>query len=315
MNRKIVRLGQSTLVVSLPLSWVRKRDLKPGESVNVEESVGKLIISGKGAIEPVRGVLDVHEAGPLSRRLLAAMYKIGYDLVEVKFRDRAEMKDVEAAVDLEAVSYEIVSMDKTGCTIRSISELTGTEFDSLLGRTVFLLQTMSKDLTDAVRENDQARITGVKQLEKTNNKFTHLCRRALNKSGYEKPEKTALMYTIVEQLENIADRYKFLCIDLERNPAQPLMKETLQFFTLVDASVSDFCQLFMSYDMEKAKGFAASRKQIVEKGISIFEKGAKPKDAIAVHHLLDIIDMIFDVLGPVFALNMDIRTSAEVQHP
>jgi phosphate uptake regulator len=304
MDRKIVRLGQSTLVVSLPLKWARKQNLNPGDSVKVDETADKLLISGEGKLEPRKAHLDAHEAGILSRRMLAAIYKAGYDIVEVEFKDPSEIKDIEAAVDLEAVSFEIVSMGKNSCTIRSISEATEKEFQDLLHRTVFLLQTMSNDLLDAVRGNDTARIKEIKQLEKTNNKLTHFCRRSLNRSGYAQPDKTAVMYTIVEQLENVADMYKFLCLDLEKYSGKKASKEVIDYMAMVDSAINDFCSLFFDYRLDKAKGFAEKRKNIITKGFSLFEKKNSVKDIVVTHHLLGITNSVFDILGPLIALRL-----------
>ena len=48
-------------------------------------------------------------------------------------------------------------------------------------------------------------------LEEANNRFTTTCRRLLNKKGYKEYKKLGPLYYMIEELENIADQYKYLC--------------------------------------------------------------------------------------------------------
>ena len=52
MKRNIVKQGHSTLMVSIPMKWVKKYNLKKGMQVDVEDNGRDLIISTKSELEP-----------------------------------------------------------------------------------------------------------------------------------------------------------------------------------------------------------------------------------------------------------------------
>ena len=43
MKRKIVKQGAATMTVSLPTSWIKKFDLRQGDSIDVQE-IGKSLV-------------------------------------------------------------------------------------------------------------------------------------------------------------------------------------------------------------------------------------------------------------------------------
>ena len=47
-SRKIVKSGNTSYIVSLPINWIRKNELESGNHVEIEESeLGDLTISAK----------------------------------------------------------------------------------------------------------------------------------------------------------------------------------------------------------------------------------------------------------------------------
>jgi len=189
MRRKIIKQGYNTLTISLPIKWAKKLNLKGGDEISITEEENELVIRAKGKKVPRKAILDIRYLGLMTRRSLAALYKAGYDEVEVIFSDPKQLKPIEAGINLECMTFEIVKITKDRCFIKNISDPSETEFDSLLRRTVYLLKTSIDDLDDALKENNYDMIEQVQSLENVNNKFTHFCRRALNTIGYKDAKK------------------------------------------------------------------------------------------------------------------------------
>jgi phosphate uptake regulator len=302
MKRKIIKQGYNTLTVTLPIKWAKKLNLKAGDEVDVSEEESELIVRAKGKKVPRKAILDIRYLDLMSRRSLAAMYKAGYDEVEVIYSDPKQLKPIEGAVDLECMTYEIVKVTKDRCIIKKISDASDKEFDSLLRRTVYLLKSMIDDLDEAIKDKDYARIEQIQGLEKVNNKFTHYCRRALNTIGYKDAKKTSAMYTIVEQLENVADEFKFLCIDLVANKKDRISKKTISLLQDVKKSIDLYTKIFFNYTPEQGEVFAKQRKDIVKKGHELLRlKTNSYADTLLIMHLMTIEKQTFDILGPLLA--------------
>ena len=72
-------------------------------------------------------------------------------------------------------------------------------------------------------------------LEESNNRFTTLCRRYLNKVGPPGAEKVGPYYSIVEELEKIADEYKYLITSISKLDKKPKTSESFVSLPLTQA--------------------------------------------------------------------------------
>ncbi len=85
--RSVLRIGKSTLAVSLPKAWAKARGLRPGDVLFVAETPdGALLIrtSKPGEERRSKALLEIKEGekGAIER-LLIALYEAGYDVIRV----------------------------------------------------------------------------------------------------------------------------------------------------------------------------------------------------------------------------------------
>lgn len=305
MKRKLIQMAGKTLVVSLPSEWVKKYGLKKGEEIDLEEKGETLSISTYKNMSIKKTRLDVRPLKISGRRVMAALYKRGYDEIEVLYDKPKELEEIKKALNLEAMNFEIIEQTKDHCIIKSIAEATHEEFDNILRRTFLVLNSMVEEIQDGLISKDKKKIEEAKEHEKTNNKFTHFCRRSLNKKGYKNYEITAIMYTIIEQLENVADELKFLCDFLISEDLKKLKvsEETCKLFDDVKAFTNHFYELFYNFDLEKAEKFTQERKEIIQRSQELFMK--KPnKEVKIIHHLMNTTQRIFEMFGPFLATKL-----------
>lgn len=299
MKRKVNRLGPVTLSITLPAKWVKENNVSKGDELDVEPKEKELIIRTEGEKQPLKTTLDISNLAPFSRRCIDAIYKKGYDEVEILFKKQSDLADIEKAINLEARTFEIVKQGDQRCTIKSISEPPKEEFEMLLRRTFILLKEMSTEILDALKEQDRERIRNAETLEHTNNKLTHLMRRMLNKEGYAQPENTTLIYCIVEELEKIADELKFLLTYLADNPTKH--KEILTLFEEVNSFIALFYEVFYKYDHTKAVELYKLRKHIVSRSMDLMKK-LPNQECIILHYLINVTNFTFDMFGPFYAM-------------
>ncbi len=306
MKRKIIKLADTTYVVSLPLKWARANNVKKGDEVEVTPNGSQLTINLREGDSPEhKGIFNATEFGPIVKRAFDAMYKRGYDEITVNFNSKEQLREIEAAVNLEAMTYEIVKQEKNKCVVRSITEASDKEFDSILRRTILLLKVMGEDLLTALKEKDYETISNIKDLEKTNNKLTHYLRRSLNKHGYKEPDKTAIMYALVEQLEKVADELRDLCrfLEKDKNKNINLSSETFELFEKLNQTIGLYSSIFFDFKAKDAVKFAQIQKQVKNEGLLLFNT-KKSKELVVIHYLINTQKMVFDLLSPLLALQL-----------
>jgi phosphate uptake regulator len=295
VQRKIIQQSATSIGISLPSKWAAKWELKKGDLLEVQERGKQLILSASGRTEPMRTELDIRALGPITKRTFDALYKKGYDEVTLVYDTQEQLIPIIESVGNEAKSFEIVKNTEGRCVVRSISELHQGEFDDLLHRTVQLLAEMATTVADALAENNVTALQSAVLLEQTNNRFTHVLRRSLNRLEYSYASNALVLYTIVESLEKAADELKYLCADVQGK----LHRETALFAKESAKFVEEFVLLFLQFSQVRAAAFSVMFKNIDSKGLVLLSKG---KDASAVHRLLSLTRILYDLLGPLIAL-------------
>jgi len=301
MKRKIAQIGPSTLMVSIPSGWAKQFSLKKSQEVNLEVEGNKLIISVEKLSEPKSTNLDVSKLGPMMLRYIVSLYKKGYDEITVHFDNPELIGNIQAAIGKEAVGFEIMEQGKNNLVIRNISE-TLSEYDSAMRRTLRLLVSMADETHEALSHGEFDRLNNIAFLEEANNRFTTTIRRALNKKGLPDHDNTSMFYYIVEELEKIADQYKYLCTYFYKNNDSKFDKKTLQSLWDANECLRMFSEVFFKYDERKIVLLGEERKRLVMASLKVIEDGNKA-DRVLAHYVLTIVQEVFCLVGPYLAIH------------
>lgn len=302
MRRKIIQIAESTQLVSLPRRWCLKYGLKKGDEVEVEEKGNKVLISFEGISQKKTLELNINNLEPMILRVFVAIYKKGIDEIKVHFKDPKLLKSIQSAIGKEAVGYEITEQGRDYCIIRQVAgELK--DFEPILRRTFLMLVSMAEETYKHMSDGDFEHLKNIAFLEEANNRFTTSCRRALNKGIYNPEGPIGPFYYIVEEVENIADQYKYLCnafYDLKDKKIK-FNKRVLAHFNETTKALSLFAELFFKYDREKVLEIAKKRKALVDETYELFKTASYPNNLLMYHSLL-IMQKIFCLLGPILVL-------------
>ena len=306
MKRKVIQIAESTQLISLPRKWSLAHNIKKGDELDVEAKGNQLVISTeKGyAIEKVE--LNIEGWGVLTQRAVHALYKKGVDEIRLVFSHPQEIETVQKALGKEAVGYEMVEHGNNFCVIRHVSgELE--DFDPILRRAFLLLHSMAESTLEAIQKGEFDKLKNIALLEEANNRFTTSCRRFLNKKGYQNQRLVGSLYYIIEDLENLADQYKYLCNYLYQHKDKriKIRKEILEFFKEVNSMLKLFYEVYYKFDHEKLVAIGTARKDMVAKAYHLFEKSGKnPIEMVMMHHLMVMMQKIFGFIGPLLVMQL-----------
>ncbi len=121
-TRKVQKTGLSTITVSLPKEWVSSNNLKAGDQVNLEVmSDGSLTIDPKERKkrEPIRKIVTVDRGEPtehLTRKLIGA-YLAGYNIIEVRSKERMDLDTKHAVKDFARLVIGPEVIEETANTL------------------------------------------------------------------------------------------------------------------------------------------------------------------------------------------------------
>ncbi|MBW2968088.1 hypothetical protein KY362_06395, partial [Candidatus Woesearchaeota archaeon] len=135
-----------------------------------------------------------------------------------------------------------------------------------------------------------------------NNKFTDYCRRIMNTIGHERQDRQTIIYTLLADLERIADEYKRIC-DFFHAERKPASKEVLAIFKEINKYARTYYELFYKYDPVKLKYMTDGGKDIVPR-LESFVQSSNRHDAMLAHHLIYITIGLYDLSYTYIELNM-----------
>jgi phosphate uptake regulator len=226
------------------------------------------------------------------------------DQIRFSYSDSKLSSKIQKAIREETLGYEIIKQRSDFCIVKCITNQVQSEFSPLLRRTFLLLISMAEDSLTAVKDKDYESLKNIRFMELTNNRYVTICRRIINKIGLPDYQNPNFIYYIIEELERLADHYKYICdyfLGLENEIN--LSKKTHDFYKETNSMVRDLYNLFYNFKPETAVAVAKKRKKLVKASFELFEHAPR-NELVVVHNLSIIFQKIFCSLGIIIAMNV-----------
>lgn len=288
MKRKIVKQGAATMTVSLPTSWIKKFDLRQGDSIDVQEIGKSLVMTTESQLRTEEEAsIDItgKKQGYIFRKILG-LYCSGVDKITIKHQNQLEL--IREITD-RLIGFGMVKQEKTLCIIQDLSGITNIDFNIIYRRCFRLLIEQSESMLDLVKNNKQLKQIVI--MDYSLNQFTDYCLRYLSKRGHEDFQKTPSYYHVIAEIEYMGD----IMSRLHRVYKPAGKKETMIFLGKIDKLIKDFYYVCFNFDDDKSAHLIEECKKIREAYIN----STNP----AIINLLQIVSVIKNTFNTVLNLN------------
>ena len=279
--RKVQKLGYSTIVVSLPRSWVKEKNIKKGDSVIVRvEDDGSLKIIpynlGEDKNMYERYIVDVSniESRGIVTRVLIGSYLLGHDTITFRTNDKRlpswVLEEISDAISRLA-GVEIVDQRLNEITVQCFIDPTKFKLKGLIRRMYTLIFSMIEGIRIYLTEGDNSVFSQIAGMETETDRLYWLVVRQLllaQKSwrvakdiGVTHPYHIVGNRAIVKALEDIADRINNFSEELSSIPVDwivgggdrnGIIKKIDSLLETVDKMVGDSMQAFLELSIELA---------------------------------------------------------------
>ncbi len=297
MRRKVIQIAESTQLISLPRKWAIQHNIKKGDELEVIEEGGHITVSPAGSTELFKKTeIDLTTVGPIIPRILHALYKVGYDEVLLKYVNQEVVGEIQKMLHDEMIGYEIVEQKPTYCVIRTIAGGYDSEYDTILRRTFLLLKTMLEGLVTVIETGDTTSVASLRFMESGNNKYTGFCRRIINRNGL-KAKLPTVHYTLVEELEKIADQGKYVCDYLLDSKEHALVDKEVKnlYKRVLDLFIGTY-ENYYTFNMKKLVELFAERKQIISTALKQL-RSKSSKQPQHLHYIVNVTQLIANILS------------------
>ena len=176
MERKVIKMGDSSLVVSLPKAWVDKAGVVRGGSVEIEE-----LATGEIVVKPKTGKLERKEVkiSPDEKALgncLIDHYINGTDIIIISSNDALDPKIMSSIYDTvpELPGYEITEASSNRVKIEYLGGVM--PFKKLFSRFTLIVTNYFTSLQLAFEKNSSAEVETMKKMRETDKLYHSLLR-------------------------------------------------------------------------------------------------------------------------------------------
>lgn len=293
MKRKVVQQGPATLMVSLPSKWAKKYNIKKGDELDIEEIPGRLILGKK--VEPIvqRTSINISNQDTMIHRIIAAIYKAGYDEVSIRYSKSEELEKIQERIERNLVEFDIAEYKENSVIVKSISKLDSEHFNMVFRKVFFTINDIANDILDKISKNDYDSLKSIIIRDKSLDKYTDYCRRLLNKRIETEFKRPKTMYYIIEEIEIIGDMYKDLCEEIIKNKIV-LSKELKSFFDEINKFLRRFSDLVFDFEMNKVREFGEERLKLNEKADNLIRRLNRKENKV-LFLLIQIFNAIFEM--------------------
>ena len=330
--RKVYVSGGSTYVISLPKKWVKKTNLKPGDSLMVTEHGSSLLI-GTSAIEKESLTKEIKISQITSsealERILIAFYLVGYDTIKIKVdrKDHLAYREIIRNILDYLIGVEIVEDTNEAMTLEIMLDYKRMSTMQILQRMFSIDRSMLLDLGKALKNMDIGLAKDIIAREKEIDRLYFLVVRQLKsaveyqqiaeKLGIE-TQRDCLGYRIVVKvLERIADHIENIAksyIQLSDIQKETQLDRFIDVTKNIVATFEKSVQALFTRNDEMAELVFHELKKIEKSNSDISKELFKIEDiqsAILMKTMLDSLGRIASYSGDIaeVAINMSTEVS------
>ncbi|MBU0461898.1 MAG: hypothetical protein KJ574_04910, partial [Nanoarchaeota archaeon] len=230
---------------------------------------------------------------PMVKRIIASLYKAGFEEIEVIYSDAKEFEKIQEVLSQTCMGFEIISKKDNHVMIKSISTIDPEQYNILLRRSWLTLLEMGEELENGYKNQDINLYDSVILSDLTLNRFTDFCRRTINIGSYV-TKRPMPEYVIVETVEKMGDIYKDIA-NLMKNKKIKYETSLASSLKEVNGLLREFYELFYQFDYNKLTEFTVEQWKFSQKCQALCDKFNKQE--------IELLMMLKQIGDSLFGLN------------
>lgn len=239
MERKINRVGQNTLTISLPSKWVKENKLKQGDELNCYIKNKEIIFSSEPKKEEKKEIMlniDKFSKFTLSR-YLTVLYRNNYtrivltyshkEISDPKNKKYVNIKHLITGLNDRFIGFDIVSQTAEKTVIESFITKEKRDLDIIEKRIYFLLKETFDQLLEAIGKNYALFHETIYDHHDNITKFINYYLRQLGASDKNEEERKKL-YTLYVIVDKLLDKVRHLSEQIAKHGCSNKAKEYIK---------------------------------------------------------------------------------------
>lgn len=302
MKRKINKVGQDTLTVSLPKDWAKKNNLNKGDEVDLVVKDNALTIFGKKVMGENILEITVPEDPKAAYRLVRCYYTIGVDEIKLNFKNKKSMESIEKNM-ANFIGFEIIERTSNYWIIRTIADIKEGEFEKVLKRMFNLVSLMGSEIHEGFSTGKPSKLYHINDLEETLNKLYMFCSRYIITTGWKMFKNPSLYFVLVQKLENIGDNFSFLSNHYSEFKTLKINGGTVNLLEDFLKYLNDMQNYYYNFSFSRLRELLDRKDELTKKVTKLY-KSVSRAELLLISKLLDTIILTYDAFSTIFDIKV-----------
>lgn len=274
-SRRLIQFGKSSLIVSLPKSWIERNNLKKGDEVYLNVHSDELSFypkekSHEEAQKEITIVITGKDERMLDREIKSAYINNYNSITFVGEGIKLKSKEIRKIIQ-DLIAIEIMEQTSTKIVARDFLNMSQISIEGLIRKMDIVIRDMMSDVRKATKQEHYENIV---HQDDDVNRLSYLAFRAIRYAinhpivarSMEMNEINLLdIYRLCEYLENIADESKRIARYSVRAKMSDKQKESLiEILTKIEKIYVETMKAYYTNNRESSLNLANNRKFVFD---------------------------------------------------
>lgn len=306
MRRKIIKQGNNSYTLTLPINWIREEGIKEGTEIEVEEEDGHLIVKlPKGFRKEEESInIDVHNYNERTiRNILNQNYRKGYDKIIIQNVTEMQLENIRDIVRNTLLGFEVVEENSDNCIVQNIAEPSSEKFFIILRKIFLYILDESKEILNDFERNKLSSLRKRQYNKNIVDNYTNLCRRLIIKGRIGGNKNSYLLMMIVSRLSLIYHAYFYMYKFASEQKELRISNSTFQLLKEANNIFKLFYESFYEKDFDKAHEVGILKDKHLFGTLYDLLKKSKGAENILLYHIGEVVRLTHVESTNIFGLN------------
>lgn len=294
MKRSLIRQGNNSYTLTVPIDWVRNNDIKEGQDLNIDEEDSKLIISIPSDIKKQEQIasydlLNYNER--TIRNILNQAYRKGFDKIKLKYSNKTQLEDIKSIVKNTLLGFEVSDESDNICSIINIAEPSFEKFDVIFKKIYYLIKITGEEILSDFKSNKFQNLNKINEYKDQVDNYTNFARRVIIKYKVGGNKESYSYFYTASHLSLIYHAYYYMYKYAKEHNLKP-SKEIINTLDRINKNFDIYFDAFFKKDLELAHKIGVEKDDILKNSIYKNLVIVKGHDNALLYHLGEIIRLI-----------------------
>jgi phosphate uptake regulator len=295
MRRKIIKQGNNSFTLTLPIDWIRDSNLDGGSDIEINQEDNNLLISLPKDTRKFDSTitLDIKDYTERTiRNVLNQTYRKGYDKITLQIKNKEQQAYIRDITETTLLGFEVVEETPNKSVIQNIAEPSSEKFNVIFRKIFFSIQREAKEILEDFKQQKTKNTSQRKQTKDNVDKYTNLCRRLIIKDKIGGTKNSYLLLHIASRLSLIDHGYYYMYQFASEQKQLKISKEVIEVLERVNKLFELFSEAFYTKNIEKTHKIGVEKINLLDKTIKTLLQETKGTDNVLLYHLGEITRLI-----------------------